>query len=197
MIEVKKVKMTLLLSISVLITFFILDTKAYYYGLGKGYFSKKIPYYVRPYYFDGGLIDEFVFLEENSTINVIRKDKEISITPKRDIHIGKLLGYWFDEKTIVLNILDQEGDIHLIEFFQEFTNSLYQDPYIFNKISYQPTVFYDDFKYIDLDKSRVFFRFLKLSRFFSLVLFVLFLLFLAWQGFKLLRLKLKPDRADL
>ncbi|WP_291098457.1 MULTISPECIES: hypothetical protein [unclassified Flavobacterium] len=170
-------KKIIILSFTLLVLFFYLDSKTYYYGFGNGFFSSKIPHRFEIYFAGSDFGNQGMILEENDmSLLIIHKNGSIFMDDtKKKIIIDKFLGYWFNDKIIIAKVKDKNNNNRYIQVYEEVTNNLYPK-FICKEISYSHNEF-GGLKYIDLDKSLNYFKKLKLIKNISFILCVLSLVY--------------------
>ena len=168
----------ILVCVIVLALFLYLDNKAYYYGFGKGYVSSKIPSRFEILFAGSDLGNQGMILKENDlNLHIIRKnDSLFKDEVGKKIIIKQFVGYWFDDKVIVVKLKDKSNNDRYIEVYEEVTNNPY--PKFICKETNYATNKLERLKYVDLDKSLSYFKRLKLSKNISLILSALSLIYL-------------------
>jgi hypothetical protein len=188
-------KKTSFLTLLFLLVFLILDYQSYYYGLGKGFFSKKIPesVHVKILFagsdlgYQGMIIDE----DDIGGVYLIRPSSAIIIeypyNPNsiKQIFVTKILGYYFDRESFIVKILSSDNSIKHIKIIAQ----LYYDYY--GHILLEWSQFNEKkFKYINLDKSISYFQYFKLIK---NLFFVAFIVMSTLLLYKLIRKQCKKS----
>jgi RNA binding exosome subunit len=169
----------LYITITLSIIYLILDYQAYYYGLGKGYLSKKIPkkfsihilFAGSDLRYQGMIIDEsgvggvFLFYR-GSTIYL---DNNSNIENK--IVVKKVLGYYFNDDNFIVKILEPGNKITTIQIIAKISKKDVSD---INHSLYKITNINESkLKYINLDKSILYFQYFQLAKNISLIALVI------------------------
>lgn len=156
--------------------YFWTDYHSYYYGLANGFFSPKIPKEYAILFSGSDLGNGGIILKENDIggSHLVFDNARI-YTKKEEVEIKKFKGYYFNKKNIIVEIVEKDNDIKyfLIDskvekgekfccFFYELSN---------NMIS-------RDYKYINIEYSLKYFRFIKIFRF--IIFFIIVLIFLKY-----------------
>ncbi|MFV5701601.1 hypothetical protein ACM55F_06980 [Flavobacterium sp. XS2P12] len=186
----KKIRVVGIIWLSILSVFLYLDSKAYYYGFGQGFLSAKIPSRFSVLFAGSDLGNQGMVLKEKDlNLWIINCNDSIFMSDtEKKIMIKKFVGYWFNNKTIVAKVKDNNNKNRYIEIYEEVTNALYSN-FICKEMRYPPDE-YDDLKYIDLDKSLVYFKRFKLIKNLTIVLFV----FMSLYGLRLFYLRRKKSK---
>jgi hypothetical protein len=98
--------------------YLIFDAQLYYYGIGFGFTSKKVPIGFRVLFGGTDLCNEGIIIEESQLggAQLIKEMGSFNINNNESIFITKLLGYYFDEKCIIAKIMTTKDEIKFIKF---------------------------------------------------------------------------------
>lgn len=174
-----------------LIAFLILDCKSYYYGFGEGFVSKKIPNHFSVNLLFGGsdLGYQGMSLLENDIgrMYIIVKNKNITTVEGVEMTVGKFLGYYFNKEIFIAKILDENNKIVNVEVIPK--KSSLDATYIYHDLSIVSGFNEKDLKYVNLDKSIMYFQYFRLLKNISFIALIIFLLLNILQANKIFSLK--------
>lgn len=99
-----------------LFSYVIIDGIGYYYGVGNGWISKKLP---NNYYIDYGSFDKkntsISIMESEMNLFLVYNGEEIELGKNRKIKIYNIKGYYFDDYDIIIEIYDFQKNIYLLK----------------------------------------------------------------------------------
>ncbi|MEC4049003.1 hypothetical protein OX284_006155 [Flavobacterium sp. SUN046] len=179
-----------ILFISLICSYLYLDNKTYYYGFGYGIISTKIPN--RFEIFRADSFNEnigFYLIERDLNLYIIFDNKMIHIKNQNEgIVPKKFIGYWYNNKVLLVKIIDNKGVIRYLEIYEELTNRL--SPHIIieelKNISYDNQInviysgSYTNLHYINLNFDNDFFVKLKLYKFLNLVAIIVGIIYFGY-----------------
>lgn len=138
------------------------DYQSYYYGLGKGFISPKIPKEYIILFAGSDLGNQGVILKENviGGIYLVAKNGNIYLKQKDEIFIKSFLGYYFNKKNIIVEITDDVNAKRYVAINTEKVKSEYTN-YFFTEINKENI---NNYHYIDLNHSLKYFKFFRLIK---------------------------------
>lgn len=161
-----------------LIAFLILDCKSYYYGFGEGFMSKRIPNHFSVNLLFGGsdLGYQGMSLMEKDIgrMYIIVKNNTITTIDGVEVTVDKFLGYYFNNKIFIAQILDINNKIINVQVIPK--RSLKDNTYIYHDLNVISTFNEKDLKHINLDKSIMYFQYFRLLKNISFIILVIYLL---------------------
>lgn len=176
----KKLNIYIICAVLLLCGYLYLDFKTYYYGLSRGLFNKKLPNNLEILFAGSDLGNQGMILKESDmNLHIVRPNDSIYIQSEdKSIFIKKFTGYWVTDKNITVNIKDQKNENRYFEISVELVNNLYPN-YIFKVFKILP----NESTYVDLDKSLIYFKGIKLIKNLCFILFVFMTVYLFWNIF--------------
>lgn len=144
------------------LSYLYVDGIGYYYGIGKGYISKKIP---DKYYIDYGTFDtknpSVCIMDSDMNLFLICNEKEI-MEKSQSVFVNKLLGYYFNESDVLVKILTKKNELKKYKIVQQ------------RFILMKSEIDTKKYKYVDLDYSKEYFIWIRLLIFILKILLVLY-----------------------
>lgn len=151
-----------------IISYLGFDFQLYYYGLGKGLIASKIPKEYVILFAGSDLGNQGVILKENSIggIYLVVKNENIYLKKDKKIFIKSFTGYYFNNKNIIVEIIDDTNTKKYLEINTEKKSEYIG--YFFNEIN-RKTIKKNNYKFIDLNHPLIYFKLYKLIKNITLV----------------------------
>jgi hypothetical protein len=176
----KKLKVYIICAVLFLCGYLYLDFKTYYYGLSRGLFNQKLPNNLEILFAGSDLGNQGMILKESDmNLHIVRPNDSIYLQSEdKSIFIKKFTGYWVTDKNIIVNIKDKKNRNRYFEISVELVDKLYPN-YIFKEFKILP----NESTYVDLDKSLIYFKGIKLMKNSCFILFVFMIVSLFWKHY--------------
>lgn len=162
-----------------LIFYFILDNKLYYYGRSNFHFYHSLPLNIRPvfnYDFGGGF-----HLEDKHGFWIISKGKHQYVGSELRFTIKEIIKYGYNENELIALVGDDYSNRYIIECMENCSNEVRQEMLI-RVWSEKNFVGHTSYKFIDIDEP--FFKKIRLARNYLLMTCVVLFLVLFFLIFK-------------
>jgi hypothetical protein len=177
-----------------LLLFLIFDCQSYYYGYGWGILSKKIPKsaHVKILFAGSDLGNQGMIIKEDDIggVYLIHSSEKMPMIIEgssnssgiKRIYVKKVLGYYFDQELFIVKILSSNNNVKNINIIAQqysdyYAHTLFECKQVNEK----------ELKYINLDKSILYFQYFRLIKNLFFLTFIIMSIILLYKIIRVAR----------